>query len=95
VDVDLVLSRVRQRLRSHGGEARVLNVTADGAVQIELLGACCGCPAANFTFSTVIVPALLAVEGVTDVRSRQARYSAQIASRAGTTVGDDLVSNAR
>jgi Fe-S cluster biogenesis protein NfuA len=86
--VEYGLIPVRQRLRSHGGELKVLTAQ-DGVVEVELLGACCGCPAANFTFTTVIAPAVRAVDGVTAVHTKQARYSRFIAARAGVAVLED------
>jgi Fe-S cluster biogenesis protein NfuA len=81
--VEAELTSVRQRLRSHGGDLKVVDVADDGRVEVEFLGACCGCPAVNFTFSAVVVPAIEAVEGTSKVSSKQARYSRLIAARAG------------
>jgi len=81
--VEAELTPVRQRLRSHGGDLKVVDVGDDGMIEVEFLGACCGCPAVNFTFSAVVVPAIEAVTGTSKVTSKQARYSKLIAARAG------------
>jgi Fe-S cluster biogenesis protein NfuA len=75
------LEHVRQRLRSHGGDLRVLGIEPDGEVSVEFLGACRGCPALAFTYSAVVHPAIDQTEGVTGVRCGQVRYSAHVARR--------------
>jgi Fe-S cluster biogenesis protein NfuA len=75
------LQSVRQRLRSHGGDLRVLDISAGGEVSVEFVGACRGCPALAFTYSAVVHPALESVDGVTAVTSRQVQLSPHVARR--------------
>lgn len=89
---EFALVDARRRLRSHGGDLRVVDVDDDGAVEVEFTGACRGCPALAFTFVAVVEPTLLAVDGVSSVTTRQGRFSRHVADRvrrltasAGTT----------
>ncbi len=49
--VEEVLDQVRISLQSHGGDVRLVEVTDDGTVKVELQGACRGCPMAQMTIS--------------------------------------------
>jgi Fe-S cluster biogenesis protein NfuA len=80
-NLEEALSPIRRRIHSHGGDVRVANVKENGAVEVEFLGACVGCPAANFTFTTVVVPAIRDAAGDVQVTSGQARYSPLVAER--------------
>ncbi len=42
--IEAALERVRPALRADGGDARILEVTPEGHVRLELLGTCGGCP---------------------------------------------------
>lgn len=75
------LESVRARLRSHGGDVEVVNITECGEVDIAFIGACHGCPALAFTYAAVVRPALLAVPGVSEVRSHQVNISPVLARR--------------
>ncbi|MFO7957297.1 MAG: NifU family protein [Candidatus Brocadiia bacterium] len=48
-DVVKVLDDVRTSLQMHGGDVKLLDVTEDGTVKVELQGACQGCPMATMT----------------------------------------------
>lgn len=83
-DADEVLTGlddVRRRLRGHGGDLRVSVVSDDGAVELEFVGACRGCPALAFTFTAVVAPAATALSGVTDVTSGQTQRLPFVARR--------------
>lgn len=54
--VAAALDSVRPYLGSHGGDVELVDVGADGVVQIRLLGSCDGCPSSSVTLQ-------LAVEG--------------------------------
>lgn len=69
------LRPVRQRVRAHGGEIDLVAIEADGSAEVEFVGACRGCPAIAVTYATAVRPALMAVEGVTDVKAPQVRVS--------------------
>ena len=44
-----VLEEIRVMLQSHGGDLKLIEVTDDGTVKVELQGACKGCPMAQMT----------------------------------------------
>ncbi|MFW6119109.1 MAG: NifU family protein [Planctomycetota bacterium] len=48
-DVVKVLDDVRTSLQMHGGDVKLIDVTDDGTVKVELQGACQGCPMATMT----------------------------------------------
>jgi Fe-S cluster biogenesis protein NfuA len=67
-DVRRALDVVRPGLVADGGNAELISVTEDGAVRLELQGACARCPASEMTRRLVLEPALRArVPGVTAV----------------------------
>ena len=67
-DVRRALDIVRPGLVADGGNAELISVTEDGAVRLELQGACARCPAREMTRRLVLEPALRArVPGVTAV----------------------------
>jgi len=67
-DVRRALDIVRPGLVADGGNAELISVTEDGAVRLELQGACTRCPAREMTRRLVLEPALRArVPGVTAV----------------------------
>lgn len=43
------LEELRPALRMDGGDIELVAVRDDGIVEVELLGACCGCPMAEAT----------------------------------------------
>ena len=45
----VLASDIKPYLKSHGGDVKLLNVSADGTVKIKLTGACGGCPMAQMT----------------------------------------------
>ncbi|KPK66019.1 MAG: nitrogen fixation protein NifU [Planctomycetes bacterium SM23_32] len=44
-----VINDIRISLQSHGGDVKLVEVTEDGTVKVELQGACRGCPMAQMT----------------------------------------------
>jgi len=52
--VDKVLDEIRPALRADGGNVEVLEVSEDGIVKLEMVGACAGCPMATMTLKTGI-----------------------------------------
>lgn len=54
--IEGALEKVRPYLDSHGGDVRLLEVTADGVARLRMLGNCQGCPSSAATLK-------LAVEG--------------------------------
>ena len=66
---------VRPAVRSHAGDVRVLQVSAEGDVLIEFSGACAACPLQPVTFGTAVRPAFADVEGVRHVLCHSVRVS--------------------
>lgn len=44
-----VIEDIRGLLQMHGGDIKLVDVTEDGTVKVELQGACRGCPMAQMT----------------------------------------------
>ena len=53
-DVAAVLELIRPALRADGGDVRLVDVSDDGVVSVELQGACNGCPMAQMTLANGI-----------------------------------------
>lgn len=67
-DVLAVLELIRPSLQADGGDVRLVDVSEDGVVTVELQGACDGCPMAAMTLSNGIERILKdRVPGVTQV----------------------------
>lgn len=47
--VSQVLASLRPAIQGDGGDLRLVDVSADGVVQVKLLGACVGCPSSSMT----------------------------------------------
>ncbi len=69
--VELALGGIRPYLEADGGDVKVLEITDDNVVRLELLGACGSCPMSAMTFKGGIeeairrqVPQILGVEAV-------------------------------
>ncbi|MCD8316304.1 MAG: NifU family protein [Eggerthellaceae bacterium] len=50
-DVAAVLNLIRPSLQADGGDIRLIDVTDDGVVTVELQGACNGCPMSQMTLA--------------------------------------------
>jgi Fe-S cluster biogenesis protein NfuA len=61
---------IRPALQADGGDMRVVNLDEEtGVVEIELMGACGGCPMSTMTLKAGIERILMdRVEGLTEVR---------------------------
>ncbi len=69
--VEACLNEIRPALQADGGDVELVNVTADGVVQVRLKGHCAGCPMAQMTIKGGIerrlkkaVPGVKSVEAV-------------------------------
>lgn len=69
--IDQALDSIRPYLETDGGNVRVLEVTDDLVVKLELLGACGSCPMSTMTLKAgveeairKVVPEIKAVEAV-------------------------------
>lgn len=68
--VEAALDVVRPSLRADGGDVTLVNVTEDGVVELQLMGACHGCPMAMMTLKGGIERFLVgSVPGVREVVS--------------------------
>ena len=70
-EVEAALDTLRPYLEADGGSVRLLDITADGVVELELLGACETCPMSSMTLRAGIeqavkrsVPQITRVEAV-------------------------------
>jgi Fe-S cluster biogenesis protein NfuA/nitrite reductase/ring-hydroxylating ferredoxin subunit len=52
--VERALEGVRPYLGSHGGDVRLLDVSADGVVRLQLLGSCDGCASSSATLELAV-----------------------------------------
>lgn len=66
------IEAIRPALQSDGGDMRVLSIDEDtGVVDIELMGACGGCPMSSLTLKAGIERILKdRVPGITEVRAK-------------------------
>jgi len=58
--VEQALDSVRPYLGSHGGDVRLLEVTDDGVVRLQLLGSCDGCSSSSVTLELAVDGAIRA-----------------------------------
>jgi Fe-S cluster biogenesis protein NfuA len=79
-EIDSAMKLLKSRLRGHGGDAVVTDVT-DGVVTVDFQGACRGCPAQAFTLLGAVEPALTAVAGVTAVNTARSTMSPMVLDR--------------
>jgi Fe-S cluster biogenesis protein NfuA/nitrite reductase/ring-hydroxylating ferredoxin subunit len=95
--VERALDDVRPYLGSHGGDVRLLEVTDDGVVRLEMLGSCDGCASSSVTLELAVDGAIRAAapEIVTiEVDSGEAPKAG--ASGGGTVIAiDQLTSRIR
>jgi Fe-S cluster biogenesis protein NfuA len=69
--VEKALDNIRPYLETDGGNVKVLEITADNVVKLELLGSCSSCPMSIMTFKAGIeeairkaVPEIASIEAV-------------------------------
>ncbi|GIV38391.1 MAG: hypothetical protein KatS3mg033_0191 [Thermonema sp.] len=69
--IEAALDNIRPYLETDGGNIRVVEVTDDLVVKLELLGACSSCPMSSMTFKAGVeeairkaVPEIKAIEAV-------------------------------
>lgn len=67
-DVSAVLDLIRPSLQADGGDCKLVDVSDDGVVTVELQGACKGCPMSQMTLANGVERILKErVPGVTRV----------------------------
>lgn len=49
--VQAVLDQIRPALQADGGDVELVDVTEDGVVKVQLVGACRGCPMSQLTLA--------------------------------------------
>jgi len=49
-----VLELIRPALQADGGDVQLIDVTDDGVVEVELQGACKGCPMSQLTLANSV-----------------------------------------
>ncbi|WP_375446029.1 NifU family protein [uncultured Fibrella sp.] len=57
--VDKALDSMRPYLAADGGNVKVLDITEDGVVRLELMGSCGSCPMSAMTFKGGLEEAIL------------------------------------
>lgn len=57
-EIDKALDSIRPYLEADGGNVKVLEVSDEGVVKLELLGACGSCPMSAMTFKAGIEEAI-------------------------------------
>ena len=76
-NIEEALDTIRPYLMADGGSVRLLNVTSDYVVELELLGACGSCPMSTMTLRAGIEQALK--RSVPKVKRVEAVNSATVA----------------
>ncbi|MCU0325438.1 MAG: NifU family protein [Spirosomaceae bacterium] len=69
--IEVALNSVRPYLEADGGNVKIVEITSDMTLRLELLGACGSCPMSTMTFKAGLeeavkksVPEILHVEAV-------------------------------
>lgn len=83
--------RVRPQLASHAGDIRLREITADGTVRLQWLGACVGCPLQPITTASTLWTTIEQLPGVSRVDAGW-RSSDQVAETLRRTITDMLLS---
>ncbi len=52
--VENVINKIRPYLKADGGDIRLVDVSEDGIVKVQLLGMCGGCPFAQITLQQTV-----------------------------------------
>jgi len=92
--VDETLEMIRPALQADGGDIRVVDLREDtGVLDVELLGACGGCPMSTMTLKAGVERILKdRVEGLTAVRALGIDFGEGV-DEAAVESGDELDSN--
>jgi Fe-S cluster biogenesis protein NfuA len=68
--VELALDTIRPYLEADGGNVRILDITEDMVVQLELLGSCSSCPMSLMTLKAGVEQAI--IKEVPEIRAIRA-----------------------
>ncbi|WP_341487524.1 NifU family protein [Pararhizobium sp. A13] len=85
--LEAAFARVRPLILGHGGDIEVSDISAEGVVNIRLLGACKACPNMAMTYVGPIRSYLMDVDGVTDVRCEQVNVGPKALDRLARRLG--------
>jgi len=80
------LDEVARAMAFHGGGLELIEVSSDGAVEVQFDGLCRGCMFRPLTLYGTIIPTLSQVPGVSSVRARGVRISEESAERLATAL---------
>lgn len=68
--VEQALAKIRPFLQRDGGDIKLIDVTDDGIVKVQLTGACQGCPMSQMTLKQGVERALMKeVPGIKEVQA--------------------------
>ena len=80
--IDLALDNIRPYLEADGGNVRIVEVTEDMVVKLELLGACGTCPMSTMTLKAGVeeaikkaVPEVKSVEAINLTKLEESKVS--------------------
>lgn len=92
--VERALDDVRPYLGSHGGDVRLLEVSDDGVVRLEMLGSCDGCASSSVTLELAVDGAIRA--SAPEIVAIEVESSGTTKPGAGTVIAiDQLTSRIR
>ena len=80
-DIAELVGSLSAALHSHAGGLELVDHGDDGDVTVRFTGMCTGCPLRPVTFTGVVKPALLQLEGVESVHAEGGRLSRQAEER--------------
>jgi Fe-S cluster biogenesis protein NfuA len=83
------IADVNALMSAHAGAIELLDIGADGTVSVVFTGKCRGCEVKAVTMAATVRPALLAIEGVTEVLAAGTRVSEEAAQRMADAFGVD------
>lgn len=92
--VDETIELIRPALQADGGDIRIIDLREDtGVLDVELLGACVGCPMSTMTLKAGVERILKdRVEGLTEVRALGIDFGEGVDDVAGPDEVDSNVS---
>uniref|UniRef100_A0A7V4G812 NifU family protein n=1 Tax=Desulfobacca acetoxidans TaxID=60893 RepID=A0A7V4G812_9BACT len=68
--VEQALDKIRPYLQRDGGDIKLIDITEDGIVKVQLTGACHGCPMSQMTLKQGVERALMKeVPGIKEVQA--------------------------